>query len=116
MLDWGDIKVDGQYVGYEKNGATMRPIRDLAKARADARIGMVFQHFNLFDHLTALRERQRGAGPGLSRGPEEGARASRSACWPASAWAATPIICRTGSPAASSSVSPSPARSPSRRA
>jgi polar amino acid transport system permease protein len=32
----------------------LRPIRDLAKARAEARIGMVFQHFNLFDHLTAL--------------------------------------------------------------
>jgi polar amino acid transport system permease protein len=30
------------------------PTRNLAKARADARIGMVFQHFNLFDHLTAL--------------------------------------------------------------
>jgi polar amino acid transport system permease protein len=54
-VDWGDIKVDGRYVGYEKNGATMRPIRDLAKARADARIGMVFQHFNLFNHLTAVQ-------------------------------------------------------------
>src|ERR1700739_3144961 len=30
------------------------PTRNLAKARAKARIGMVFQHFNLFDHLTAL--------------------------------------------------------------
>ena len=54
-VDWGDIKVDGRYVGYEKNAATMRPIRDLAKARADARIGMVFQHFNLFNHLTAVQ-------------------------------------------------------------
>jgi polar amino acid transport system permease protein len=54
-VDWGDIKVDGRYVGYEKSGATMRPIRDLAKARADARIGMVFQHFNLFNHLTAVQ-------------------------------------------------------------
>jgi polar amino acid transport system permease protein len=54
-VDWGDIKVDGQYVGYEKDGATMRPIRDLAKARAHARIGMVFQHFNLFNHLTAVQ-------------------------------------------------------------
>jgi polar amino acid transport system permease protein len=53
-VDWGDIKVDGQYVGYEKRGPTMRPTRDLAKARADARIGMVFQQFNLFNHLTAV--------------------------------------------------------------
>jgi polar amino acid transport system permease protein len=53
-LDWGEIKVDGNYVGYRKEGNALRPLRDLAKARAEARIGMVFQHFNLFDHLTAL--------------------------------------------------------------
>jgi polar amino acid transport system ATP-binding protein/polar amino acid transport system permease protein len=53
-LDWGEIRVDGQYVGYEKHGNHIRPSRNLAKARARARIGMVFQHFNLFDHLTAL--------------------------------------------------------------
>src|SRR5262249_8127627 len=54
-LDRGDITVDGKYVGYEKVGDdALRPTRQLARARADARIGMVFQHFNLFDHLTAL--------------------------------------------------------------
>jgi len=53
-LDWGEIKVDGAYVGYRKVGQTLRPERDLARARAEARIGMVFQHFNLFDHLTAI--------------------------------------------------------------
>jgi polar amino acid transport system permease protein len=53
-LDWGEIRVNGEYVGYEKQGKHLRPLRNLAKARARARIGMVFQHFNLFDHLTAL--------------------------------------------------------------
>jgi polar amino acid transport system permease protein len=54
-LDWGEITVDGNYVGYTKGaGERLVPTRNLAKARADARIGMVFQHFNLFDHLTAL--------------------------------------------------------------
>ena len=53
-LDWGEILVEGQHVGYEKHGKQLRPSRNLAKARARARIGMVFQHFNLFDHLTAL--------------------------------------------------------------
>jgi polar amino acid transport system ATP-binding protein/polar amino acid transport system permease protein len=53
-LDWGEIRVDGEYVGYEKRGDHLRPLRNLANARARARIGMVFQHFNLFDHLTAL--------------------------------------------------------------
>ena len=53
-LDWGEIRVDGKHVGYRMRNKALRPIRDLARARAEARIGMVFQHFNLFDHLTAL--------------------------------------------------------------
>jgi polar amino acid transport system permease protein len=54
-LDWGEITVDGKYVGYQNQiGGGLKATRNVAKARADARIGMVFQHFNLFDHLTAL--------------------------------------------------------------
>jgi polar amino acid transport system permease protein len=53
-LDWGDITVEGRHVGYTKVGQTLKPTRNLAKARAEARIGMVFQHFNLFDHLSAI--------------------------------------------------------------
>jgi polar amino acid transport system permease protein len=54
-LDWGEITVDGKYVGYQQQiGGGLKPTRNIAKARAEARIGMVFQHFNLFDHLTAL--------------------------------------------------------------
>jgi polar amino acid transport system permease protein len=55
-LDWGEITVNGQLVGYEPlPGGGVRPVRKrLAQARAAARIGMVFQHFNLFEHLTAL--------------------------------------------------------------
>jgi len=49
------ITVDGKHVGYERMpGGGFRPVRNLAQARAAARIGMVFQHFNLFEHLTAL--------------------------------------------------------------
>ena len=55
-LDWGEITVNGQLVGYEPlPGGGVRPVRKrLAQSRAAARIGMVFQHFNLFEHLTAL--------------------------------------------------------------
>ena len=35
-------------------GGGLKPSGNLARARAEARIGMVFQHFNLFEHLTAL--------------------------------------------------------------
>jgi polar amino acid transport system permease protein len=54
QLDRGEILVSGEHVGYRLVDGVLRPTRDLAKARAKARIGMVFQHFNLFDHLTAL--------------------------------------------------------------
>jgi polar amino acid transport system permease protein len=53
-LDWGEITVEGKYVGYQRLHDVMRPARDLARARADAQIGMVFQHFNLFEHLSAI--------------------------------------------------------------
>jgi polar amino acid transport system permease protein len=53
-LDRGEIEVDGKYVGYARSNGVLRPVRNLAKARADARIGMVFQQFNLFEHLTAI--------------------------------------------------------------
>ncbi len=53
--DDGSIKVDGVEVGYDgPPGGRRRPRgeSELAKIRAD--IGMVFQLFNLFPHLTAL--------------------------------------------------------------
>jgi polar amino acid transport system permease protein len=53
-IDRGEITLDGRYVGYQKVGDALRPTRNLSRSRADARIGMVFQHFNLFEHLTAL--------------------------------------------------------------
>lgn len=53
-LDSGEILVNGQLVGYDSVGQPFRSARRLAKARADAHIGMVFQSFNLFDHMTVL--------------------------------------------------------------
>ncbi len=54
-MDWGEITIAGRPIGYRPpDGGVPRPVRNLATARADARIGMVFQHFNLFAHLTAL--------------------------------------------------------------
>src|SRR5580693_8642439 len=53
-IDWGEITIDGKHVGYERVPGGLRPVRKLAQARAEARIGMVFQQFNLFEHMTAL--------------------------------------------------------------
>ena len=51
----GRIYVDDQLVGYrEKNGKLApAPEREIAKVRAET--AMVFQQFNLFPHMTALR-------------------------------------------------------------
>ena len=38
----------------QQRAGRLVPVRDVARARAEARIGMVFQHFNLFQHLSAL--------------------------------------------------------------
>jgi polar amino acid transport system ATP-binding protein len=51
----GRIFVDGELVGYrEKNGKlSSAPEREIAKLRMET--SMVFQQFNLFPHMTALR-------------------------------------------------------------
>lgn len=54
VLNDGEILVEGKHVGYERKRGKLVPSKHLAKARADARIGMVFQSFDLFDHKTAL--------------------------------------------------------------
>jgi polar amino acid transport system ATP-binding protein len=50
----GSIAVDGQLVGYRENGdhRVKLPEDTIAEMRAD--VGMVFQNFNLFPHMTAL--------------------------------------------------------------
>ena len=53
--DEGSIQVDGVEVGYDgPPGPGRKPRRDGELARIRADIGMVFQLFNLFPHLTAL--------------------------------------------------------------
>ena len=53
-IDKGVIKVNGHLIGYrEKNGKLVEDSeRNIAQQRRE--IGMVFQQFNLFPHLTAL--------------------------------------------------------------
>ena len=54
-IDHGRIYVDGDLMGYRERGGKLHEMRvkDVAKQRA--RIGMVFQRFNLFPHMTALQ-------------------------------------------------------------
>lgn len=52
-VDAGDILFEGRSVCYQP-GAGRRPLKEAQVAAIRARIGMVFQRFNLFPHLTAL--------------------------------------------------------------
>ncbi|TCO51384.1 polar amino acid transport system ATP-binding protein [Kribbella antiqua] len=53
-LDAGRITVDGRDVGYDVRGGRLHELRPNEIARRRRDIGMVFQQFNLFPHMTAL--------------------------------------------------------------
>ena len=54
QVNAGRLYVDGDLIGYRERGGKLHEIspKDAAKQRRE--IGMVFQHFNLFPHRTAL--------------------------------------------------------------
>ncbi len=53
-IDAGRLSVDGELVGYRQSGDKLYELRDAEVCRKRAQIGMVFQSFNLFGHMTAL--------------------------------------------------------------
>ena len=53
-INSGRLSVDGELVGYRESGGKLHELRDREVIRKRAEIGMVFQHFNLFPHMTAL--------------------------------------------------------------
>jgi phosphonate transport system ATP-binding protein len=53
-IDGGRILFEGQLVGYREVNGKLKELREGEIARMRARMGMVFQRFNLFPHLTAL--------------------------------------------------------------
>jgi polar amino acid transport system ATP-binding protein len=55
QIDAGRLSVDGELVGYRQEGDKLYELRESEVARKRAQIGMVFQHFNLFGHMTALQ-------------------------------------------------------------
>ncbi|MBX6724197.1 MAG: amino acid ABC transporter ATP-binding protein, partial [Dactylosporangium sp.] len=50
----GRIWVDGELVGYRQRGGKLYEMREKEIAAQRRSIGMVFQRFNLFPHMTAL--------------------------------------------------------------
>jgi polar amino acid transport system ATP-binding protein len=54
-IDGGRLDVDDQLVGYRRVGNKLHELRPREIARNREDIGMVFQHFNLFPHMTVMQ-------------------------------------------------------------
>jgi polar amino acid transport system ATP-binding protein len=52
--DAGFVRIGGELIGYRYSGGRLHELRPRAITRQRARIGMVFQQFNLFPHKTVL--------------------------------------------------------------
>jgi polar amino acid transport system ATP-binding protein len=72
-IDSGRLWVDGHLVGYREHGGKLHELRDREVAAQRRDIGMVFQRFHLFPHMTALENvveapvRVKGVGKGAAR-------------------------------------------------
>ncbi|RKN18735.1 amino acid ABC transporter ATP-binding protein [Micromonospora musae] len=53
-INAGSIRVDGELIGYREHGGKLHELRQKEVAAQRRSIGMVFQRFNLFPHMTAL--------------------------------------------------------------
>jgi len=53
-IDAGRLSVDGELVGYRERGDKLYELSDNEVCKKRSEIGMVFQRFNLFPHMTAL--------------------------------------------------------------
>ena len=74
-VDSGDVRFGGASFGTDAKGKLLRG-GALAKAHRNVRIGMVFQHFELFQHMTALQNVM--SGPRFVYGQPEAAAQDRA--------------------------------------
>jgi polar amino acid transport system ATP-binding protein len=52
-IDAGSMRVNGELIGYREHNGKLYELRESEVARQRREIGMVFQRFNLFPHMTA---------------------------------------------------------------
>jgi polar amino acid transport system ATP-binding protein len=53
-IDSGTIEINGEHLYHEPSGDGLKPAREKHIRSVRAHVGMVFQHFNLFPHMSAL--------------------------------------------------------------
>jgi polar amino acid transport system ATP-binding protein len=95
-IDGGRIWVDGELMGFQERDGRLHRLDDKKIATQRRDIGMVFQRFNLFPHMTALDN--------VAEAPVCVKKENRAA-------ASGPTPTRPSCPAGSSSGSPSPGHS-----
>ena len=52
--DGGRVYIDGELIGYREENGRLKKRPESTVARQRSKVGMVFQQFNLFPHMTAL--------------------------------------------------------------
>lgn len=70
-FDLGAVWIDDELIGYRQDGDTLHELDDRAIARQRLACGMVFQRFNLFNHMTALQNIMEGPVTVLKRPRQE---------------------------------------------
>ena len=53
-VDGGEVRLEGRRIGVRESSGRLLPLSERVLAKERSEIGMVFQRFNLFPHLTAL--------------------------------------------------------------
>ena len=59
-IDGGELRVAGDLVGYREHNGKLYELREREVAARREKIGMVFQRFNLFGHMTAVENVMEG--------------------------------------------------------
>jgi polar amino acid transport system ATP-binding protein len=75
--DSGELRVDSELVGYEMRNGRLYELTDKRVCENRSRIGMVFQRFNLFQHLTVLENVTVGQRKVLGKNREDASQKAR---------------------------------------
>ena len=101
--DRGTVRIDGELLGYRAQNGTTVAVSDAMLSQQRRHIGMVFQQFNLFSHMTALENVMSGPLQVLRHDKVTAATEARRQLR-RSAWRTRRLPIPTSFPAVSSSV------------
>ena len=76
--DAGQVRVDGELMGYREHGGALVELKPAEIARKRRTVGMVFQRFHLFGHMTALQNVTEGPTRVLRQGRADAETAARA--------------------------------------